>query len=154
LTKVTESCIPPVEQDIPRLKLAASLWLMRAAAEDRPGTDPSASLKVLLALAEWSSGPPASLQQPATIRPQEMRMRALIIAIPAIAAIGLGAAGVASQERHGRYLLNPVENGFVRLDTETGAMSVCTQRNGRWVCVMMGDEAKALQDEVECLRAE
>ncbi len=81
-------------------------------------------------------------------------MRALIIAIPAIAAIGLGAAGVASQERQGRYLMNPVENGFVRLDTETGAMSVCTQRNGRWVCELMGDEAKALQDEVERLRAE
>ncbi len=81
-------------------------------------------------------------------------MRALVIAIPAIAAIGLGAASVSSQEQQGRYVMNPVDNGFVRLDTETGAMSVCTQRNGRWVCELMEDEAKALQEEVERLKAE
>lgn len=81
-------------------------------------------------------------------------MRALVIAIPAIAAIGLSAANVASQERQGRYVMNPVDNGFVRLDTETGAMSVCTQRNGRWVCELMEDEAKALQEEIERLKAE
>lgn len=81
-------------------------------------------------------------------------MRALFIAIPAIAALGLGAATGASQERQGRYVMNPTENGFVRLDTETGAMSVCTERNGRWVCELMGDEAKALQEEISRLRAE
>lgn len=81
-------------------------------------------------------------------------MRALFIAIPAIAALGLGAATGASQERQGRYVMNPTENGFVRLDTETGAMSVCTERNGRWVCELMEDEAKALQEEISRLRAE
>ena len=81
-------------------------------------------------------------------------MRALLCAIPAIAAVGLGAATVASQERQGRFVMSPTENGFVRLDTETGAMSVCTQRNGRWVCELMEDEAKALQEEVARLRAE
>lgn len=81
-------------------------------------------------------------------------MRALLIAIPAIAAVGLGAATVASQERQGRYVMSPTENGFVRLDTETGAMSVCTQRNGRWVCEFMEDDAKTLQEEILRLRAE
>lgn len=81
-------------------------------------------------------------------------MRALLIAIPAIVALGVGAATVASQERQGRFVMSPTENGFVRLDTETGAMSVCTQRNGRWICELMEDEAKALRDENARLRAE
>lgn len=81
-------------------------------------------------------------------------MRALLIAIPAIVALGVGAATVASQERQGRFVMSPTENGFVRLDTETGAMSVCAQRNGRWICELMEDEAKALRDENARLRAE
>lgn len=81
-------------------------------------------------------------------------MRALIIAVPAIAAVGLGAATVVGQERQGRFAMSPVENGFVRLDTETGAMSFCTQKDGRWTCELMADEAKAIQDEVARLRDE
>lgn len=81
-------------------------------------------------------------------------MRALLVAIPAIAVIGFGAATVSGQERQGRFVMSPTENGFVRLDTESGAMSVCTQRNDRWVCELMEDEAKALQEEVARLRAE
>ncbi|MCL4768284.1 MAG: hypothetical protein KJZ80_18850 [Hyphomicrobiaceae bacterium] len=81
-------------------------------------------------------------------------MRALFFAIPAIAAVGLGAAVAASQERQGRYAMSPAENGFARLDTETGAMSLCSRRDGKWVCELMEDEAKTLREEVERLRAE
>ena len=82
-------------------------------------------------------------------------MRALFIAIPVLAAVGLGAASsVVGQERQGRFAMSPVENGFVRLDTETGVMSICTQQDGRWTCRLMEDEAKALQDEVARLREE
>jgi len=81
-------------------------------------------------------------------------MRALFIAVPAIAAVGLGAATVVGQERQGRFAMSPVENGFVRLDTETGAMSFCAQKDSRWTCELMADEAKAIQDEVARLRDE
>lgn len=81
-------------------------------------------------------------------------MRALFIAIPAIAAVGLGAVSVASQERQGRFVMSPADNGFARLDTETGAMSLCTRQDEKWVCTLMEDEAKALRDEVARLRGE
>jgi hypothetical protein len=81
-------------------------------------------------------------------------MRALHFALPAIAVLGLGAAGVASQDRQGRFVMSPAENGFVRLDTETGAMSFCTRREEKLVCEPMEDEAKALREEVERLRTE
>lgn len=83
-----------------------------------------------------------------------MRMRALLLAFSIIAVVALGVTGVASQEKQGRYVMSPTENGFVRLDTETGAMSVCAQRNGRWICELMEDEAQKLQDEITRLRAE
>ena len=81
-------------------------------------------------------------------------MRALLLAFSIIAVVALGVTGVASQEKQGRYVMSPTENGFVRLDTETGAMSVCAQRNGRWICELMEDEAQKLQDEITRLRAE
>lgn len=81
-------------------------------------------------------------------------MRTLILALPTIAAVGLGAAGAASQERQGRYVMSPAENGFIRLDTETGAMSFCGRRDDKLVCEPMEDEAKALREEVERLRAQ
>lgn len=81
-------------------------------------------------------------------------MRALLLAFSIIAVVALGVTGVASQEKQGRYVMSPTENGFVRLDTETGAMSVCAQRNGRWICELMEDEAQKLQNEITRLRAE
>ena len=35
----------------------------------------------------------------------------------------------------GRYKLTPVEGGaFLRLDTQTGAVSVCQRKDGSWAC--------------------
>lgn len=50
--------------------------------------------------------------------------------------------------------MSPAENGFFRLDTETGATSFCGRRDDRLVCEPIEDEAKALREEVERLRAE
>src|SRR5690554_8107114 len=83
-----------------------------------------------------------------------MRMRALLLAFSIIAVVALGVTGVASQEKQGRFVMSPTENGFVRLDTETGAMSLCAQRNGRWACELMEDEAQKLHDEIARLRDE
>jgi len=81
-------------------------------------------------------------------------MRALHVIVPAIALVGLGAAGVSGQERQGRYTMSPIDGGFARLDTETGAMSTCARRDGKWVCEPMGDEVEAMRRELEKLRAE
>lgn len=81
-------------------------------------------------------------------------MRTLPIAVLLIAIVALGVSGVASQEKQGRFVMSPTENGFVRLDTETGAMSLCAQRNGRWGCELMEDEAQKLHDEIARLRDE
>ncbi|MCB1496680.1 MAG: hypothetical protein KDJ86_12900 [Bauldia sp.] len=64
------------------------------------------------------------------------------------------ATGSAQEAGTGRYAVEPSVDGFIRLDTETGAMSHCTRRDGVWRCESLaGDEAavEALTDEVRAL---
>lgn len=84
--------------------------------------------------------------------------RALAVA----AALGLGIAGLAlapgesrsADEPSGRYTMSPADGGFVRLDTQTGAMSQCTKQSGQWACEPMADSDKALREENQRLSAE
>ncbi len=81
-------------------------------------------------------------------------MRALYIVVPAVAMLGLGAATVSGQERQGRFTMSPVDDGFVRLDTQSGEMSMCARRDGKWACEPMTDQTAALHKEIEDLKAE
>lgn len=83
-----------------------------------------------------------------------MRPVYLVVPAMALALAGVGAVSVSGQERQGRYTMSPVDNGFVRLDTETGAMALCGRRDSKWVCEPMDDEAQALRSELDRLRAE
>lgn len=76
---------------------------------------------------------------------------ALAIASMAIAS----AEGPAAEGESGRYTMSPTDRGVIRLDTKTGAMALCTRKDGdRWACEDMGDSQRALMDENERLRSE
>jgi hypothetical protein len=52
----------------------------------------------------------------------------------------------------GRYTMTPAEGGaFLRLDTQTGAMSVCQRKDGKWACEAVPDERRVLETEIERL---
>jgi hypothetical protein len=54
-----------------------------------------------------------------------------------------------------RYKLTPAEDGtFLRLDTQTGATSVCRRKDGRWVCETAADDRRALETEIDRLATE
>jgi len=53
-----------------------------------------------------------------------------------------------------RYTMSPTDDGFVRLDKQTGAMAQCTRNDGVWACKPMADSQRKLQDEMDKLRAE
>lgn len=77
--------------------------------------------------------------------------RILSVFVPAALALMLvGPAGAAE----GRYVLKDVEGGFIRLDTETGAVSHCSVRNETWRCEPVADAQAALQDEINRLAQE
>lgn len=57
----------------------------------------------------------------------------------------------ASAEQDGRYRLEKTPDGYVRMDTQTGEMSLCEMRGGQLVCKLAADERSALQDEIDRL---
>lgn len=80
--------------------------------------------------------------------------RALFLAPLFLAALPLAAH---SQESE-RYRIERTGDGFVRMDMETGAMSLCNERNGELVCRNAtdngsadGDGAKALIERIDAL---
>jgi predicted nuclease with TOPRIM domain len=60
----------------------------------------------------------------------------------------------ASAAEPDRYRLEKTPNGYVRMDTRTGAMSICEEKWGELVCKMAADERTAVQDEIERLQTE
>ncbi|MER8833994.1 hypothetical protein NKH98_00970 [Mesorhizobium sp. M0833] len=77
-------------------------------------------------------------------------MRLKHVLIPA-ALVSLIAASAFSEEAD-RYRLEKSANGYVRMDTQTGAMSLCEERSGQLVCKTAADERAAFQDEVDRLQ--
>ena len=53
-----------------------------------------------------------------------------------------------------RYRLEKSPNGYVRMDTRTGQMSICEEKWGELVCRIAADERTAVQDEIERLQSE
>ncbi len=54
----------------------------------------------------------------------------------------------------GRFTMHPADGGVLRLDTQTGVLSMCRQSGGSWSCAMMPDDRAAVTDEIERLKAE
>lgn len=70
-----------------------------------------------------------------------------------LAALLLGLGGAVAQEpADGRFEMTPVPEGQVRLDTETGAMSLCRRSGEQWACTPMAESD--LQSEVQRLQRE
>lgn len=57
------------------------------------------------------------------------------------------------QTEGSRYTMAPTDGGFVRLDTVTGAMSLCSQESGEWSCKPMQTDEQASESELEKLKA-
>lgn len=66
----------------------------------------------------------------------------------------LAASGARAAEITGRYVLEKVEQGFLRLDSETGAMALCAPKAGVWECDTIKDQGLDLTAELTRLKAE
>jgi hypothetical protein len=54
----------------------------------------------------------------------------------------------------GRYSLTPVGGSLLRLDSATGAMSICAPKDGGFVCEAVADDALAMKHEIDRLAEE
>src|SRR3569832_1687942 len=82
---------------------------------------------------------------------KEDNMRLHHILIPATLCSLVAASAYSEETDH--YRLEKSANGYVRMDTRTGAMSTCEERSGQLVCKMAADERAAYQDEMDRLQA-
>jgi len=69
---------------------------------------------------------------------------------------GIGGARAESvpDGENGRYVLSPVSDGVIRLDTRTGSVSTCSNSGAGWACYAVPDERAALDAEIGRLQAE
>ncbi len=80
--------------------------------------------------------------------------RPVIRSLAAVALVApvLTASGAMAQES-GRYRLEQTETGYVRLDTKTGAISVCTEQSqGQMVCKMATEDREAYENDLADLQ--
>ena len=79
-----------------------------------------------------------------------------MIAKPIALAFVLSAAASScfAAEAPGRYTKTTVEGSIWRLDSATGAMSVCGRKLDHWACEAVADDALALKEEVDRLARE
>ncbi|MBB4567398.1 hypothetical protein [Rhizobium leucaenae] len=67
------------------------------------------------------------------------------------AALLLSTPGRAAEPDPARFQLERSGDHFVRLDKQTGAMSICEDQNGNLVCRMAADERAAYENELDRL---
>lgn len=70
----------------------------------------------------------------------------------AAALLAVAMSTIPSHAQEQRYQLEKTPNGYVRMDSTTGEMSICEERGAQLVCRVAADERTALQDEVDRLR--
>lgn len=78
-----------------------------------------------------------------------MRIHVLPLTLVAIFLAG----SAAQAEGEGRYRMDKTDSGFVRLDTVTGEVSLCREKDGQIVCRMAADERAAFEKELDLLTA-
>ncbi|MFV0368389.1 MAG: hypothetical protein ACK5KM_08020, partial [Hyphomicrobiaceae bacterium] len=74
--------------------------------------------------------------------------------VASLTVLGLMAASAVAQDKEGRFSMTPAKDGFIRLDTQNGAVSICADRDGEWSCRAMPDDQKVLQEKIARLEEE
>ena len=62
------------------------------------------------------------------------------------------ASRAAPESENGRYSMSPVADGMLRLDTRTGQVSLCRQKNDGWICETAADDRAAYEKEIARLQ--
>jgi len=87
-----------------------------------------------------------------------LAIAALCLMVPAItskATISRAWADDAMPDSQGgRYIFNKQADGFVRLDTQSGEVSLCSQKTVGWACEAAPEDRALLENEIARLRSE
>lgn len=78
----------------------------------------------------------------------------LVAAMICVTGAPLAAQTAAPPDDSGRYGLQQVRAGYLRLDRQTGAVSLCRERGDTWTCELVADDRAAYDDSLAVLEAE
>ncbi len=78
--------------------------------------------------------------------------RFAMLSVPALVLLMSGPA-LSQEPIPNRFTMEKTENGFVRLDTQTGELSICSEKSGQMVCRMSADERRAFEETLSDLSA-
>jgi hypothetical protein len=83
---------------------------------------------------------------------------AIVIAVvcasaPAVARVAL-ADEAAPDTAGGRYVFEKQADGFIRLDTQTGEVALCSPKTVGWACEAVAEDRAVLENEIARLRTE
>jgi hypothetical protein len=83
-----------------------------------------------------------------------MTRSAIILTVVFAALAPAAQAQPAPDSESGRYTFSAVADGMLRLDTRTGAVSICAKKDTGWTCTSVPDERQALENEIARLQRE
>lgn len=86
--------------------------------------------------------------------PSKFSAAAAAVLMLCLAGIGGTRAEPTTDSENGRYVLSPVTDGVIRLDTRTGDVSTCSNSGAGWACYVVPDERAAFDAEIGRLQAE
>ena len=78
--------------------------------------------------------------------------KASAAALIAVLVLTASAAGETPPLGEARYSFNKVPDGFLRLDSQTGEVALCSSRPVGWACVTAPEDRAVLENEIERLR--
>ena len=70
--------------------------------------------------------------------------RFAMLCVPALALL-ISAQAFSQEPIANRFTMEKTENGFVRMDTLTGEMSICSEKADQLVCRLAADERRAFE---------
>jgi hypothetical protein len=85
-----------------------------------------------------------------------MIRRALAVVTTGIAVLAMPAFAESTtpDSEDGRYSFSKVQDGYVRLDMQTGQVALCSRRAVGWACQAMPEDRAVLENEIARLRGE
>jgi len=79
---------------------------------------------------------------------------AIVIAALALTATACAEDAVPPDADEARYSFHKVDEGFLRLDLQTGQVALCGRQTVGWACVAVADDRAVLENEIARLQKE
>jgi hypothetical protein len=112
----------------------------------------SLRIAAIVGVALLAGGPLAAQTQESSQEPEKAPVPTAQESQPAAPAPVAAAKDAAAPEAPTRFSFDRVDGGFLRLDSVTGQVALCSQRDAGWTCQAVPEDRAALDSEIARLQ--